>query len=176
MKKVFSASLIATLALAANGFAAEVTKQAVVQAATVATAPTTTSTSASVPTAGSAVPVLFQIPVALRGTVGDVQVQVNLRPKAEVDEGHEGEYFIFGNSHKILLAGEIEGGLLFMEESVNGTDISGQWDGKLEGDVLAGTWMSVDGSITKPFSLKIVQPAQKQTSSKAGKKDVASKQ
>lgn len=171
MKKVFSASLIATLALAANSFAADVKPAAV---APVAAAPASSPVSA--PVAVSTAPVIFQKPVALRGTVGDVQIQVNLRPKAEVDEGHEGEYFIFGNSHKILLAGDIEkDGVLFLEESVNGTDISGQWDGKLEGDVLVGTWMSADGSITKPFSLKIIPQAQKQTSSKAGK-GVASKQ
>lgn len=165
MKKVFNASLLAMLALAVNGFAADVKPLAPVSAAP-----------ASAPVAVSNAPLIFQKPVALRGTVGDVQIQVNLRPKAEVDEGHEGEYFIFGNSHKILLAGEIEkDGVIFMEESVNGTDISGQWDGKLEGDVLVGTWMSADGSITKPFSLKIIPQAQKQTSSKAGK-GVASKQ
>lgn len=165
MKKVFSVSLLAALVLAANGFAADVKP--------VAAAPVA---AASAPVAVSTAPLIFQKPVALRGTVGDVQIQVNLRPKEEVDEGHEGEYFIFGNSHKILLAGEIEkDGVIFMEESVNGTDISGQWDGKLEGDVLVGTWMSADGSITKPFSLKIIPQAQKQTSSKAGK-GVVSKQ
>ncbi|MDO9421348.1 MAG: hypothetical protein Q7T66_11860 [Herminiimonas sp.] len=164
MKKVLNVSLIATLVLAANGFAADVKPVAVI------------AVPAAAPVAVSAAPVIFQKPVALRGTVGDVQIQVNLRPKAEVDEGHEGEYFIFGNSHKILLAGDIEkDGVLFMEESVNGTDISGQWDGKLEGDVLVGTWMSADGSITKPFTLKIIPQAQKQTSSKAGK-GVVSKQ
>ncbi len=165
--KVFTVSLIATLALAANVFAEDA-----VQTGSVAPV--------AAPVAVSSAPVIFQKPVALRGTVGDVQIQVNLRPKEEIDEGHEGEYFIFGNSHKILLAGEIEkDGVLFMEESVNGTDISGQWDGKLEGDVLAGTWMSADGSLTKPFSLKIIsqaKPLQKQTSSKAGQKGVASKQ
>ncbi len=174
MKKVLSVSLIATFAWVTNGFAADV-QQATVAPVTAVPAP------APAPVAVSTAPVIFQKPVALRGTVGDVQIQVNLRPKEEIDEGHEGEYFIFGNSHKILLAGEIEkDGLLFMEESVNGTDISGQWDGKLEGDVLAGTWMSADGSITKPFSLKIIpqlqKPAQKQTSSKAVQKGVVSKQ
>ncbi|MFC7296964.1 hypothetical protein [Herminiimonas aquatilis] len=169
MKKVFNLSLIASLAFAANGFAADVKQEAVAAVPSYA------------PVAVSSAPVVFQKPVALRGTVGDVQIQVNLRPKEEVDEGHEGEYFIFGNSHKILLAGEIEkDGVIFMEESINGTDISGQWDGKLEGDVLAGTWMSADGSITKPFSLKIIpqvhKPSQKQTSSKAVQKGVVSKQ
>jgi len=173
MKNIFTVSLIATLALAINVFAADTVKQAAVTP--IAAIP------ASAPLAVSSAPLIFQKPVSLRGTLGDTQIQVNLRPKEEIDEGHEGEYFMFGNSHKILLAGEIEkDGVLFMEESVNGTDISGQWDGKLEGDVLAGIWMSPDGSITKPFSLKIIpqvqKSSQKQTSSKAGQKGVARKQ
>ncbi len=170
MQKIFTVSLIATLVWAAKVSAADTVNQVAV--ATVST---------SAPVVVSSAPIIFQKPVVLRGTVADARIQVNLRPKEEVDEGHEGEYFIFGNSHKILLAGEIEkDGVLFMEESVNGTDISGQWDGKLEGDVLAGTWMSADGAVTKPFSLKIIpqvqKSSQKQTSFKAGQKDVASKQ
>ncbi|HWU97646.1 MAG TPA: hypothetical protein VN114_03960 [Oxalicibacterium sp.] len=106
---------------------------------------------AAVPTAP-----LFLKPVFLRGVLGDQNVQVNIRPKEQVDEGLEGEYFIFGRSLKILLAGEMEGTTLFMEESENGTDISGQWDGKLNGDTLTGSWMSADGTVTKPFSLTVI--------------------
>ncbi|ABR91299.1 Uncharacterized conserved protein [Janthinobacterium sp. Marseille] len=139
MKKVLLATLVAVAA--ANG-------SAQVAAATDAPKPAVA--------AGSTVPALFHKPVFFRGVVGDINVQVNIRPKADIDEGIEGEYFIFGNSHKILLAGEIEGDQLFMEESENGTNISGQWDGKLEGDSLVGSWMSADGTITKPFTLKAV--------------------
>lgn len=117
----------------------------------------------SAPAAGavnaSAVPArspLFLKPVFLRGTLGDQNVQVNIRPKEQIDEGLEGEYFVFGRSLKILLAGEMEDTTLFMEESENGTDISGQWDGKLNGDTLTGSWMSADGSVTRPFSLKVI--------------------
>lgn len=140
MKKVILATLVA---LAAANVSAQVAAEAPA-AAKPAVAP------------GSTVPALFHKPVFFRGVVGDINVQVNIRPKADIDEGIEGEYFIFGNSHKILLAGEIEGDQLFMEESENGTNISGQWDGKLEGDSLVGSWMSADGSITKPFTLKAV--------------------
>lgn len=138
MKKVLLATLVA---LAAANVSAQVTAPAEVKPAVAA---------------GSTVPVLFHKPVFFRGVVGDINVQVNIRPKADIDEGIEGEYFIFGNSHKILLAGEIEGNQLFLEESENGTNISGQWDGKLEGDSLVGSWMSADGTITKPFTLKAV--------------------
>lgn len=142
MKKVLLSTLIA-LAAVSTGVSAQGTAPAVPAAQTA-------------PAPGANVPALFHKPVFFRGVVGDINVQVNIRPKADIDEGIEGEYFIFGNSHKILLAGEIEGNQLFMEESENGTNISGQWDGKLEGDSLVGSWMSADGTITKPFTLKAV--------------------
>jgi hypothetical protein len=142
MKKVLLSTLI-SLAAVSTGVSAQGTAPA---APAVQTAPAP----------GANVPALFHKPVFFRGVVGDINVQVNIRPKADIDEGIEGEYFIFGNSHKILLAGEIEGDQLFMEESENGTNISGQWDGKLEGDSLVGSWMSADGTITKPFTLKAV--------------------
>jgi hypothetical protein len=94
--------------------------------------------------------------VYLRGTLGDAQVQVSLRPKADVEDSIEGEYFLFGSSQKVLLAGEIEGNELFLEESENGTDVSGQWNGTLNGDIVSGNWQSADGAVTRPFSLKIV--------------------
>jgi hypothetical protein len=129
------------------------TMSSAVFAADDAALPTTGATNA--PAAATTSP-LFLKPVFLRGTLGDQNVQVNVRPKEQIDEGLEGEYFVFGRSLKILLAGEMEGVTLFMEESENGTDISGQWDGKLNGDTLTGSWMSADGTVTKPFSLKVI--------------------
>jgi hypothetical protein len=96
-------------------------------------------------------------PLFFRGTLGEDQVQANLHAKADIGEGFEGDYFLFGHSQKVLLAGEIDGDDIFMEESVNGTDVSGQWNGKLDGDVASGTWQSADGLITKPFTMKIVR-------------------
>ncbi|HYC41464.1 MAG TPA: hypothetical protein VEB70_00600 [Noviherbaspirillum sp.] len=103
----------------------------------------------------------FVKPVALRGTLGSDTIQMNLRTKAEFDDGIEGDYFLFGSSQKVLLAGEIEGEDLFLEESVNGTDVSGQWEGKMAGDVISGEWQSADGKISKPFQVRIVRPAGK---------------
>jgi hypothetical protein len=96
-------------------------------------------------------------PLFLRGTLGDDQVQASLRAKTDPDEGFEGDYFLFGHSQKVLLAGEVEGADVFMEESMNGTDVSGQWNGKLDGNVVSGTWQSADGLVTKPFTMKIVR-------------------
>jgi hypothetical protein len=106
-------------------------------------------------------PTLLVRPVFLRGTLGDAQVQVNLRPKADIEDSLEGDYFIFGSSQKVLLAGEIEGNDMFLEESENGTDVSGQWNGALSGDTISGNWLSADGSVTKPFTLRAVHAAEK---------------
>ena len=100
-------------------------------------------------------------PLTLRGTLGDVRVQMDLRPKADMADGWEGSYFLFGHSAVILLAGELDGGELALEESENGTDVSGQWNGKLGGGSLSGEWTSFDGSIVKPFNLKIMPKAEK---------------
>jgi len=105
---------------------------------------------------------LFVKPVALRGTLGDAQIQVNLRTKEEFEDGVEGEYFLFGHSRNILLAGEIEGDELLLEESENGTDVSGQWAGTLAGDTISGEWQSADGSVTKPFQIRIVRAVGKE--------------
>jgi hypothetical protein len=99
----------------------------------------------------------FAKPVVLRGTLGEQPVQLTLRPKIPADEGIEGDYFVFGQSQKILLAGETEDSDLLMEESENGKDVSGQWIGKFAGDAVSGEWQSADGSVSKRFVLKIVK-------------------
>ena len=169
MQGLFALSLIAALTCSSGSVAAATEAPIATPAAAAPDAPVA---AAAVSPAPPAIPALFLKPVLLRGTLGDVNVQVHIRPKAEIDEGIEGEYFIFGNTAQILLAGEIEGDILFMEESENGTNISGQWDGKLEGDILAGSWMSADGSFTKPFSLKVV-PLKPATPTRNGKKAAA---
>lgn len=100
---------------------------------------------------------IFSHPVVLRGTLGDAQIQMRLQPKADPDEGLEGEYFAFGRSGRIVLAGETEDDALLMEESENGVDVSGQWQGSQHGDTVTGTWTSGDGKLSKPFSLKAVE-------------------
>jgi hypothetical protein len=99
---------------------------------------------------------VFAKPVSLRGTLGEQQVQLNVRPKVPADEGIEGDYFVFGQSQKILLAGEVEANDVVMEESENGKDVSGQWIGTFHADAYDGDWQSADGSVTKHFALKIV--------------------
>jgi len=96
-------------------------------------------------------------PVLLRGTLGAERVQISLKPKADED-GLEGKYFVFGQSAQILLAGEVDQNDLMMEESHNGKDVSGQWEGSFKNGLLSGTWSKLDGSVAKPFSLKVGAP------------------
>ena len=96
---------------------------------------------------------MFARPVVLRGTLGDAKIQMTVQPKSDPAEGIEGEYIVFGRSGHILLAGETESGGLLMEESENGTDVSGQWEGQQDGAAVRGTWQSADGSVSKPFVL-----------------------
>jgi hypothetical protein len=109
---------------------------------------------------------LFARPVVLRGTLGDAQIQMQLRPKADPAEGLEGEYIVFGRNGHILLAGETEADGLLMEESENGTDVSGQWEGRQDGASLRGTWQSADGSVSKPFILKAMDVGAAETRAK----------
>ncbi len=116
--------------------------------------------------ASSAAGGMFARAVVLRGTLGEAQIQMKLQPKEDPAEGIEGEYIVFGRSGRILLAGETESGGLLMEESENGTDVSGQWEGQQEGTTVRGTWQSADGSVSKPFVLapldQAAEPARSQ--------------
>lgn len=110
--------------------------------------------------AGALTPVPPAMPAAglvLRGTLGADQIQMTLRSKPEDDGGIEGDYFIFGQGTNILLAGEIDVDGLWMEESINGKDVSGQWEGQRQGEVIQGAWRPVDDSPGKQFSLRIVR-------------------
>ena len=93
-------------------------------------------------------------PVRLRGQIDGRDIQLSLQPKKNED-GLEGRYFFFGGSPEILVAGEVDGDDLLMEESVNGKDVSGQWEGHRQGQSITGTWSSADGSISKPFALQL---------------------
>jgi hypothetical protein len=99
---------------------------------------------------------IFSRPVVLRGVLGDANIQMQVRPKADPAEGIEGQYIVFGRSGHILLAGETDSDSLLMEESENGTDVSGQWEGRQEGGEVRGTWQSADGAVSRPFVLKPV--------------------
>lgn len=96
-------------------------------------------------------------PVVMRGTLGGDNIQLTLKPK-EDEDGVSGDYFVFGQSTRILLAGEVDQNDLAMEESRNGKDVSGQWEGSFSNGIFSGVWSDFDGTVTKPFSLKITLP------------------
>jgi hypothetical protein len=98
---------------------------------------------------------LLARPVTLRGTLDGAPFQMDLRLKPGETAALEGSYFLFGQSRKVLLAGEFEQDALMMEESVNGKDVSGLWDGVFDGVALSGNWSSPDGQVLRPFVLKV---------------------
>lgn len=105
----------------------------------------------------------FAKPVELRGKLGADKVTMHIQPKPEDRDSVEGNYVVAGgkrnHGNKILLAGEISGNKLSMEESEDGTDVSGQWDGELKDNVIRGVWQSDDGKVSKDFVLELIPPA-----------------
>lgn len=103
---------------------------------------------------------VFAKPQLLRGKLGKDTVQMQLQPKTEDIDSVEGSYIVLGgkrnHGNKILLAGEINANKLSMEESEDGVDVSGQWDGELTGTTLRGVWQSDDGKISQNFVLELV--------------------
>ncbi|HWZ47233.1 MAG TPA: hypothetical protein VNX00_03335 [Herbaspirillum sp.] len=112
------------------------------------------------PKAGARLAQLFVRPVTLRGTLNGAKIQMTLHLKPDEKASLEGSYFLFGQNNKILLVGEFEEDALMMEESINGKDVSGLWDGVYDGTVLSGNWSSLDGSVLRPFVLKVVPAGQ----------------
>ncbi|WP_075258841.1 hypothetical protein [Herbaspirillum camelliae] len=123
-----------------------------------ATAPGLSEAASSGPAAnapeGSLQQTLMTHALVLRGQIDGREIQLSLQPKKNED-GLEGRYFFFGGSPEILVAGEVDGDDLIMEESVNGKDVSGQWEGRRQGQSITGTWSSADGAVTKPFALQL---------------------
>lgn len=108
---------------------------------------------------------VFAQPVTLRGRLGGDVVQMQLQPKKEDMDSVEGSYFVFGgkrnHGNRILLAGEVSRNKVSMEESEDGVDVSGQWDGELNGTTFRGVWQSDDGKLSLDFSLELVSDDRK---------------
>lgn len=115
---------------------------------------------------------VFARAIELRGQLGAKQVRMHLQPKTEDRDSVEGSYVVAGaqQSQKILLAGEVTADRLSMEESVDGTDVSGQWDGDLQGQTVRGIWLSADGNVRQDFTLEIVNTDPQKTKKRRSKK------
>lgn len=96
---------------------------------------------------------LLSHPVVLKGTLAGAAIEMQLRLKPDESAALEGSYVLNGQTGHVLVAGEFEQDALTMEESVNGKDVSGLWDGLYDGKTLTGNWSSLDGTVLRPFVL-----------------------
>jgi hypothetical protein len=88
------------------------------------------------------------------GTLGDRQIEMKLGAKTDEPSGVHGEYRFAGSPNVILVAGDRDGDTLEIEESNDGTHITGNWVGKIAADgSLSGERMDPDDSNGQPFDL-----------------------
>jgi hypothetical protein len=80
---------------------------------------------------------------------------LRLGPKTDDPSGVHGEYQYTDTGEVILIAGDRDGDTLEVEESNDGTHITGNWVGKFAADgSVAGDRMNVDDSDPQPFDLR----------------------
>ncbi|VBB10314.1 hypothetical protein [Burkholderia stabilis] len=89
------------------------------------------------------------------GTLGDRPIVVHLGPKTD-EEGVHGEYQFADTGEVVLLAGDRDGDTLEIEESNDGTNITGVWVGRFDatGDLKADR-MNSDESDPQPVVLRL---------------------
>ncbi|SAL00267.1 hypothetical protein [Caballeronia ptereochthonis] len=88
------------------------------------------------------------------GTLGDKQIEMKLGAKTDEPSGVHGEYRFVGSASVILVAGDRDGDTLEIEESNDGTHITGNWVGKFAADgSVSGERMDPDDSNAQPFDL-----------------------
>ena len=88
------------------------------------------------------------------GTLGGRQIEMKLGAKTDEPSGLHGEYRFAGSPNVILVAGDRDGDTLEIEESNDGTHITGNWVGKIAADgSLSGERMDPDDSNGQPFDL-----------------------
>ncbi|MFT4066836.1 hypothetical protein [Paraburkholderia sp.] len=89
------------------------------------------------------------------GTLGTRPIVLRLGRKTDDPSGVHGEYQYTDTGEVILIAGDRVDDTLEVEESNDGTHITGNWVGKFAADgSLAGDRMNVDDSDPQPFDLK----------------------
>jgi hypothetical protein len=89
------------------------------------------------------------------GMLGARRIVLRLGQKSDDPSGVHGEYQFADTGEVILVAGDREGDLLEIEESNDGTAITGNWVGRFAADgSLAGERMNVDDSNPQPFDLR----------------------
>lgn len=89
------------------------------------------------------------------GTLGSRRIVLRLGNKTDDPSGVHGEYQFADTGEVVLVAGDREGDVLEIEESNDGTTITGNWVGRFSADGrLAGDRMNVDDSDPQPFDLR----------------------
>jgi hypothetical protein len=89
------------------------------------------------------------------GMLGSRQIVLRLGAKTDDPSGVHGEYQYTDSGEVILIAGDRDGDTLEVEESNDGTHITGNWVGKFAADgSVSGDRMNVDDSDPQPFDLK----------------------
>ncbi|MEM5428401.1 hypothetical protein VSR71_08125 [Cupriavidus oxalaticus] len=89
------------------------------------------------------------------GKVGDQPVRLRLGPKPDERDSVRGEYSGRGAGVR-LLAGEWENGAFLMEESDDGTRVTGNWEGNIDASgAVRGTWTDAfNPAIVLPFFIR----------------------
>jgi len=96
------------------------------------------------------------------GTLGKRQIVLRLGAKTDDPSGVHGEYQFADTGEVILIAGDRDGDTLEVEESNDGTHITGNWVGKFAANgSLEGERMNVDDSDPLEFSLQPLAAGQK---------------
>jgi len=89
------------------------------------------------------------------GTLGSRRIILRLGKKTDEPSGVHGEYQFADTGQVVLVAGDREGDVLEIEESTDGTSITGNWVGRFAADgSLAGERMNLDDSDPQPFDLR----------------------
>ncbi|MFL9884780.1 hypothetical protein PQR66_17195 [Paraburkholderia agricolaris] len=103
------------------------------------------------------------------GTLGKRQIVLRLGAKTDDPAGVHGEYQYTDTGEVILIAGDRDGDTLEVEESNDGTHITGNWVGKFAADgSVSGDRMNVDDSDPQPFDLKPLAAGQAVPAASAG--------
>ncbi|MCY1289384.1 hypothetical protein D9M68_543610 [compost metagenome] len=99
-------------------------------------------------------PEYARLPVYV-GKVGDQPVRLRLGPKPDERDSVRGEYSGRGAGVR-LLAGEWENGAFLMEESDDGTRVTGNWEGNIDASgAVRGTWTDAfNPAIVLPFFIR----------------------
>lgn len=91
------------------------------------------------------------------GTLGSRRIVLRLGNKTEADDptGVHGEYQFADTGEVVLVAGDREGDVLEIEDSDDGSTITGNWVGRFAADgSLTGQRMNPDDSNPQPFVLR----------------------